>query len=378
MPTLPTTSPSLAVLALLKTQPPLLDVRAPVEYRQSKLLNSFNAPILNDAEREQVGTTYRRDGHDAAVLLGRELVSGTIRTQRIEQWQKYCLENTDAQIMCWRGGLRSALAQQWLAAQGVQRERVAGGFKAVRHGSLHVLANPQKRWWLVSGRTGSAKTPLIQSLENGIDLEGHANHRGSAFGRRLTPQPTPVTFECALASAYLRLPGESLVVEDESRTIGRIGLPRRGMSKCCRPQSHLWRRVLKSALSIFTKNMSPKRLMTSGRWPYAERPAGAIRRSADAHQASTRRRAASRSHPKVAAGVRWENRSPGLDQLFTAGVLRPDVRLSAAAQDGSHSISRVSCGRGRLFTRQILAPASLGMPDLFTDQEVLHQRRYLL
>ena len=225
MPTLPTTSPSPAVLALLKTQPPLLDVRAPVEFRQGKLLNSFNAPILNDAEREQVGTTYKRDGHDAAVLLGHELVSGATRTQRIEQWQKYCLENTDAQIMCWRGGQRSALAQQWLAAQGVQRERVAGGFKAVRHGSLHVLANPQKRWWLVSGRTGSAKTPLIQSLQSGIDLEGHANHRGSAFGRRLTPQPTPVTFECALASAYLRLPGESLVVEDESRTIGRIGLP---------------------------------------------------------------------------------------------------------------------------------------------------------
>ena len=209
----------------MKTQPPLLDVRAPVEFRQGKLPNSFNAPILNDAEREQVGTTYKRDGHDAAVLLGHELVSGATRTQRIEQWQKYCLENTDAQIMCWRGGQRSALAQQWLAAQGVPRKRVAGGFKAIRHGSLHVLANPQKRWWLVSGRTGSAKTPLVQSLQSGIDLEGHANHRGSAFGRRLTPQPTPVTFECALASAYLRLPGENLVVEDESRTIGRIGLP---------------------------------------------------------------------------------------------------------------------------------------------------------
>ena len=130
MPTLPTTSPSPAVLALLRTQPPLLDVRAPVEFRQGKLLNSFNAPILNDAEREQVGTTYRRDGHDAAVLLGHELVSGATRTQRIEQWQKYCLENTEAQIMCWRGGQRSALAQQWLAAQGVQRERVAGGVGA--------------------------------------------------------------------------------------------------------------------------------------------------------------------------------------------------------------------------------------------------------
>ena len=225
MPTLPTTFPSPAVLELLKTQPPLLDVRSPAEFRQGKLLNSFNAPILNDAEREEVGTTYKRDGHDAAVLLGHKLVSGATKTQRVEQWQKYCLANTHAQIMCWRGGQRSALAQQWLAAKGVPRKRVAGGFKAIRHGSLHVLANPQKQWWLVSGRTGSAKTPLIQSLENGIDLEGLANHRGSAFGRRMTPQPTTVTFECALASAYLRLPGKNLVVEDESRTIGRLGLP---------------------------------------------------------------------------------------------------------------------------------------------------------
>ena len=225
VPTSPTTSPSAAVLELLKTQPPLLDVRAPVEFRLGRLPNSFNAPILTDEEREQVGTTYKRDGHGAAVTLGHRLVSGGVKAARIAQWQEYCEANTDAQIMCWRGGQRSALAQQWLADQGLQRPRVAGGFKAVRTASLHVLANPDKQWWLVSGRTGSAKTPLIQSLANSIDLEGFANHRGSTFGRRLTPQPTPVTFECALASAYLNLPGEHLIVEDESRTIGRIGLP---------------------------------------------------------------------------------------------------------------------------------------------------------
>ena len=225
VPTSPTTSPSAAVLELLKTQPPLLDVRAPVEFRQGRLPNSFNAPILTDEEREQVGTTYKRDGHGAAVTLGHRLVSGGVKAARIAQWQEYCEANNDAQIMCWRGGQRSALAQQWLADQGLQRPRVAGGFKAVRTASLHVLANPDKQWWLVSGRTGSAKTPLIQSLANSIDLEGFANHRGSTFGRRLTPQPTPVTFECALASAYLNLPGQHLIVEDESRTIGRIGLP---------------------------------------------------------------------------------------------------------------------------------------------------------
>ena len=54
--------PSPAVLALLKTQPPLLDVRAPAEYRQGKLLNSFNAPILNDAERELVAQPTSETG----------------------------------------------------------------------------------------------------------------------------------------------------------------------------------------------------------------------------------------------------------------------------------------------------------------------------
>ena len=64
----------------------------------------------------------------------------------------------------------------------------------------------------------------MQNIDQSIDL-GLANHRGSAFGRRLSPQPTPVTFENALAAKYLQHEFESLVVEDESRTIGRIGLP---------------------------------------------------------------------------------------------------------------------------------------------------------
>ena len=127
--------------------------------------------------------------------------------------------------MCWRGGQRSGLAQQWLADIGVDVPRVAGGFKALRNACLKILDQPDKSWWLISGRTGSAKTVLVQNIDQSIDLEGLANHRGSAFGRRLGPQPTPVTFENALAVKYLQHEFESLVVEDESRTIGRIGLP---------------------------------------------------------------------------------------------------------------------------------------------------------
>ena len=59
-----------------------------------------------------------------------------------------------------------------------------------------------------------------------IDLEGLANHRGSSFGRLKTPQPTPINFENALAAELLRMPTDShVLLEDESRTIGRLAIP---------------------------------------------------------------------------------------------------------------------------------------------------------
>lgn len=225
MPTSPTAPPNHTALALLREQPPLLDVRAPGEYLLSQLPNSFNAPILNDEERVKVGTAYKQQGRDAAVALGHQLVSGHIKAQRIEGWRRFCQQHPHAKIMCWRGGQRSRLAQQWLGEEGIFQERVSGGFKALRNTCLEILENPNKQWWLVSGSTGCAKTVLIQRLSQSIDLEGLANHRGSAFGRRLTPQPTPATFENTLAVQYLKHQTESLIVEDESRTIGRIGLP---------------------------------------------------------------------------------------------------------------------------------------------------------
>ena len=227
MTALSTKSPRLELQALLATQPTFLDVRAEQEYAKGHFPNSINAPILNNDERREVGTTYKQRGADAAVLLGHKLVSGAVREQRIATWQSICAEHDNVHIMCWRGGQRSGLAQQWLADQGIKRPRIEGGFKTLRQQSLEILSHPEKNFWLLSGRTGSAKTVIIKQLPNSIDLEGHANHRGSAFGRRLTPQPSPVSFECALTVDYLKHSKQNLVVEDESRTIGSVGLPER-------------------------------------------------------------------------------------------------------------------------------------------------------
>jgi tRNA 2-selenouridine synthase len=65
-------------------------------------------------------------------------------------------------------------------------------------------------------------------LSNGLDLEGHANHRGSSFGKRATGQPTNIDFENRLAVDVLKKRAggiQQFVLEDESRVVGSCALP---------------------------------------------------------------------------------------------------------------------------------------------------------
>ena len=87
---------------------------------------------------------------------------------------------------------------------------------------------------LVGGPTGAAKTRLLNEgnagkpIPGSIDLEGLANHRGSAFGRRVTEQPTQISFELAFGAQLVkhRCHGhQTLILEDEGRLIGRCALP---------------------------------------------------------------------------------------------------------------------------------------------------------
>ncbi len=219
---------SAELLALLRCNTPFLDLRAPVECARGTVPGAVNLPLLTDAERERIGITYKQQGHDAAVKVGHRLVSGEVRAARVESWVEFARANPDAWMFCWRGGERSAIAQQWLADAGLHLPRVAGGFKALRQTCLALLArapDDRKPWVILSGRTGSGKTELLQTLPNAIDLEGLARHRGSAFGARNELQPPPVTFENLLAVAWLQQQHSTLVLEDESRTIGRLALP---------------------------------------------------------------------------------------------------------------------------------------------------------
>ena len=48
---------------------------------------------------------------------------------------------------------------------------------------------------LAEGPAGVGKTRLLMRCDARIDLEGLANHRGSAFGQRVLPQPSQIDFE---------------------------------------------------------------------------------------------------------------------------------------------------------------------------------------
>lgn len=219
-----------AFAELLKNDHPLLDVRAPVEFHRGAFPSARNLPLLEDSERTAVGIRYREAGQAAAIALGKELVSAEIRKTRLDRWLQFFESKPQAVIYCFRGGLRSQTVQQWLASEGINAPIIEGGYKALRRFCLNIFeeAYKEEKFIVIGGKTGSAKTHLLKQLDHGIDLEGNAVHRGSAFGRRSMGQPNQINFENALACDLLKLNFKSankIFIEDESKAIGSISVP---------------------------------------------------------------------------------------------------------------------------------------------------------
>lgn len=179
-------------------------------------------PILNDEQRKQVGICYKEQGPTAAENLGYKLVASE-RDALVKGWCDFLKANPDALLYCFRGGKRSQITEQWLRQANVSVERIEGGYKRLRQFLLDQLQHPPSVI-LLSGKTGVGKTELLPQLKNAVDLEGLANHRGSAFGGYDSPQPAQIDFENALAIRLMHHP-KTVVLEDESRLIGKVHLP---------------------------------------------------------------------------------------------------------------------------------------------------------
>jgi tRNA 2-selenouridine synthase len=210
---------------------PLIDVRAPVEFKAGAFPTAVNLPLMDDKDRHLVGICYKQKGREAAFDLAEKRVSGAIKEERIAAWLDFYRNNPTALLYCFRGGMRSKTAQQWLCEHsGLTLERLQGGYKAFRRFLIEAL-DPAKVAGLpviLGGRTGTGKTILLRQLADGIDLEALANHRGSAFGGFLSPQPSQIDFENRLAFALIKHGHKNfkyIVLEDEGSYIGGCYIP---------------------------------------------------------------------------------------------------------------------------------------------------------
>ncbi len=210
----------------------VLDVRAPVEVLRSAIPGALSLPILNDDERAAVGTCYHEHGQAAAVALGVELTAPH-REARVATWREAVAgSELPTAFACWRGGQRSGIATEWLGDPNVSR--VQGGTKALRHYLMASLESQFERTetLVISGLTGCGKTDLLHALRKvvpqdvlALDLEGLANHRGSAFGGFPAGQPAQQTFENDLAATVHLAAPRMTLLEDEARFVGRVEVP---------------------------------------------------------------------------------------------------------------------------------------------------------
>lgn len=211
----------------------IIDVRAPVEFAHGALPNSVCLPVLDDLERAQVGTRYKKDGQDAAIKLGHQLVSGDNLEVKLAKWKDFFEKHPDSILTCFRGGLRSQTSQKFLKESGIEIPRIKSGYKGMRTHLSHRLLDYSKsaKMKILTGNTGSGKTRLLKELAEFypcVDLEELAQHRGSAFGKRHgRPQPAQASFENALSVEVIKaaLVERPILFEDESRLIGSLHLP---------------------------------------------------------------------------------------------------------------------------------------------------------
>lgn len=208
-----------------------IDLRSPVEFSGGAIPGAINLPLLSDNERHEIGICYKENGQERAIERGHVLVSGEVREKRLSLWEEAVRSRDEVLIYCFRGGLRSQTVQNWLHEVNLNVPLVEGGYKALRQFLMSSLEDKvaQLSFEIVSGPTGSGKTKALYSQQKPfVDLEDLAKHRGSAFGSLLEPQPPQATFENSLALALLKFQADEgpVLLEDESRMIGKLCLPK--------------------------------------------------------------------------------------------------------------------------------------------------------
>lgn len=207
---------------------PIVDVRTPAEFEQGHIPGAVNLPLFSNEERKVIGTIYKQQGKQPAILKGLELVGPKLH-QFLSEASSF-KNNGTFLFHCWRGGMRSGSMAWLFETYGFKSITLKGGYKNYRKYILESF-NEKKKFVVLGGKTGSGKTLILHELqkqgEQIIDLEKLARHKGSSFGAfGEEKQLTQEQFENNLSTELQNIdPQKKCWIEDESRKIGHNVLP---------------------------------------------------------------------------------------------------------------------------------------------------------
>lgn len=215
----------------------IIDVRSPAEFAEDHVPGAINLPVLDNAERIEVGTLYVQTSKFLARRLGAAKVARNIASH-LEKALADRESSFRPLVYCWRGGQRSGAMATVMDQIGWPVMVLEGGYRSWRRQVVSLLyetsadAATTPGIVLLDGRTGCGKTAVLQHLHamghQALDLEGLARHRGSLFGAMASGQPSQKRFETRLVEAMETLdPQRPIFVEAESSRIGDITLPPR-------------------------------------------------------------------------------------------------------------------------------------------------------
>ncbi len=203
-----------------------VDVRTPKEFEIDNIPNSINIPIFSDEERKQVGIIYNKNP-DEAFDKGLEYYSKKL-PELVKQLKQIHKKKTVI-IYCWRGGMRSKAITMIAETLGLKTFQLKGGYKAYREFVRTNLETFRIRPKIIVlwGKTGTAKTKIIENINPSLDLEGLAQHRSSLFGAVGLRPRTQKSFETGLFVELRKLNEEKyFFVEGESRKVGDRIIPK--------------------------------------------------------------------------------------------------------------------------------------------------------
>jgi tRNA 2-selenouridine synthase len=210
----------------------LLDARTPSEFADDHIPGALSAPVLDDAQRAEVGTLYKQVSQFEAKKLGAALVAKNV-SRHVEALFAHKGKDWRPLVYCWRGGKRSGAMAHILREIGWEASTLEGGYRAYRRWVLEELAAlpAQFTFSVVHGPTGSGKSRLLAALGRAgaqvLDLEALAAHRGSVLGNLPgQPQPPQKLFESRVLAALRGFDrAREVFVEAESKKIGQLHVP---------------------------------------------------------------------------------------------------------------------------------------------------------